>query len=344
MSGESSSKSTEIDFTIDPNDTEPKPKVAAKRGRPTSKKSIAAAAVCGIVYTPMSDKNIVELISNHPQLFKKLPDIIKCFNIIKMWIKFIPTGFEVNFLDHYRKSYNKLFIPGLSMVKYYYAPDANSAWVNKQSGLNGVYLACLHTDLSDILSSISDSFKELKIFVRRDDKKWYIAITDNIGCIESNEVPIPPTMTYAPSDGIPEYIAEKFDYSMCENYDISFELPAEKFKNIVSRANESNLTFSKKPDGDIITIECSPKGGVPFWCLFNEPDKISFKQKNKNNDYVVSKINSAHIKIASNTSIQFMKIVKISISAKKPISFRWYALDAENRETCVLHSYVELTD
>ena len=49
------------------------------RGRPTSKKAIAAQAIKGIVEKPNSQSNIVELISNQPQIFKKLPEILKAF-------------------------------------------------------------------------------------------------------------------------------------------------------------------------------------------------------------------------------------------------------------------------
>jgi hypothetical protein len=76
--------------------------------------------------------------------------------------------------------------------------------------------------------------------------------------------------------------------------------------------------------------------------VFNDPVKINLVQNVPDEEYVVISVNSDHMKIAANTSIQFMKTVRIGMSAGKPLSIKWFSLDIDNRETCVLHSYVDI--
>jgi len=315
------------------------------RGRPTSKKSIASAMVKGIMTQPIGKDTCCELVSNQPQTFKKLPDILKSFNQLKCWIKLLPDKMEINFRDHLRKSYNKLYMPGNAMVSYYLDPDAPIAWISHTEDKqrpDAMYLCCARENLLEICKDVGDDFQDFRIIVKKSEKKWYISIADKHGCTEINEVPRPLNMGYSPPAGSPESETEAFNFNSDKDYSLFFDISADKLKNIVTRANGANITFSKMPNSKNIKIESAPPNGVSFWNVFDNPTKINLVQKVPDESYLVSSINSDHIKIAANTSIQFMKTVRIGMDTNKPMSFKWFALDNDNRETCVLHTYVDI--
>lgn len=162
------------------------------RGRPTSKKSIASAAVKGVVTTCFDQANLVEIVSNQPSIFKKMPEILKTFNVLRLWIKIHSGGMEISFMDHLRHSRNKLLLPANSMVSHYLSADAAVAWLSSVPDgelPKSIYLCCSREHLMEICKDIGDLFKELRIIVRRDPKKWYISIQTDTGSTEINEVP-----------------------------------------------------------------------------------------------------------------------------------------------------------
>lgn len=319
-----------------------------KRGRPSSKKPAQINNIRGCITKPTDDNNLVEAFCSHINVFKKLPEILKAFNMTRVWIKFKPEGIEITCRDHQRKTYNKLVIPGAAMNCYYYAKDASTAWKNPdlvvEEGAaenDTLYICCIREHLAEIVKYVSESFSEMRILVRRVEKKWYIAIKSNNGCTDINEIPRALSLSYSPAPGMPEYESEIYDYSINKDYPLFFELSQDAFKTLIARAKESNITFSKRGTANL-TIESSPKDSPPFWSVYNDPAKINLTSNLKDDQHLAVVVNSSYIKIAGNSSIGFMDKVRIGLCEGKPISLRWSAYDNEEREICYLHTYVEI--
>lgn len=316
-----------------------------RRGRPSAK-TTKANNIRGIIDTPTDKNNIIELCSSYLQIFKKIPDILKTFNMTRVWLKFRPTGMEITCREHQQKTNNKFFIHGDAMNYYYFAKDAATAWKNNNSdeeleilNSNALYICCTTSHLIDIFKYINDSFTELRIIVRRVEKKWYFSFTSSNGCVDVNEVPRALSLSYAPIAGMPEYESEIYDYSVDQNYPLSFDLTQDTFKIIIMKAKEGNITISKRINTHL-TFEILPKDGVPSWSIFNDPDKINLISSIKPDQLVSVVINTEFLKIANNTCISFMDKVRISLAEGKPVSFRWYVRNVNDKEICYLHTYL----
>jgi hypothetical protein len=344
QSGESSNDPKKIEQSGESSGVHAKPIEPAKktRGRPSSKKNIASTQVKGIVSTPISENNIVEMISNHLQIFKKLPDILKTFNVHRIWFKLTIQGINIYFMDHLRNIYNKLCIPSNSMVAYYFSVDTQNVWVKSEEDQpkpTCIYLASNRDNLSDVLKGISDNFKEIRFIILRNDKKWFISITTDTGSVEVNDIPRIDSLPYCPPKDTPEYEAEVFNYDSDKEYELSFEMDSSEIKKLILRADD-NINISKNKMNQII-IGCRPKDGVAFWVNY-DAEKHKMKTTLASDEVLSVSINAANLKFAANSSVAFMNKVKISLSANKPMSIKWYSLDILDREICYLHSYIKI--
>lgn len=317
-----------------------------RRGRPATAK-VKPPDVMGRVATPQDASSLVEVDSDKPQMYKKVPEIIGSFQY-EMWMVFTPAGISVMFRDHELVSWNQLHLPCGAMNRFFIAPDAATALVRPHdpprpaSPPDALWMACSQLHLYDIFKYNTDKVTRVQIAVRRDGR-WFFKTFSGSGKSVTSEMPRPPTMSYAPTPGTPAYDAAMYDFNAAAAYMYSFEIPYDELKTLVNRAGDAHISFTRHGLHPLI-IKATPKDRPRFWEEYRDAAAFKVVSNMTDKDELAVQVNPKNLRSASNNNIAFMGSVRISLANNRPISICWTAYDAADRVTCSLHSYIVLSE
>lgn len=226
--------------------------VKRKPGRPRKKMLKAPAQKQGIVNTPLSDKNTVELLYDKPSNFNKICKYWKSLNTQKIKFAFTPTG-----LILYTQSYKETSKVGIK---------CDGALMSRYYCREPLTLGVAFSNIEYILSKLDKSYESICFTVKEKTKAktLYIILQNEVNMPEYFEIDIfidPEIQQPLPVDLFRE-----------QQYMLEFNLPGKYFKKMISDTKQfdkqwtiekygggGNLMFSYKSSNGQVKATIVPK-------------------------------------------------------------------------------------
>ncbi len=297
-----------------------------KPGRPKKKVPAVPIEVHGIVEAPVNPEDIMELVYCNPNLFKKLLQLFKQFNVSEVEMLFDKAGLRMFCTDHLQKSNIYTTIDGKCMNLYYCKAPTR--------------ICITRADLERILGILGKTHFKITFRLRDDARSVLCIIIKDIEYNSDETFDI--DITCKVDDGLKD-AAKGTGLDDDTNYPLKFKFAAKHFKNRINNIKKLSATaiIQKVGDGPL-QFTCDKVQKINFAGIYNDPDKIELKSMLGADDIFSISVNINYIKPFSNSNIG--DDVYIAVDHVGKISFMTYLDKKDIGYACCVKIFTEIVD
>ncbi len=283
-----------------------------KPGRPRKSACTSNIPIVGIVDTPISTTNMIEITYNNPIYLKKIISLYKSYTCTNMYIKIDHTSITIFAIDHQSK------------VHIYTDIDAHC--INTYYCKTPVIFTALRSDLDIVFNVINKTTNEISFVFEESKRSQLIILIRNkeYNITEKFEVPVQEIR----GDSIPTR-------PNCSDYPISFKISSKSLKDRLGNVNKTDVKtiFIQKCGKEPLQIVCDTNR-ITWAGVYNDPAKIEFKSKLQENDIFAVCVNVDSLYDFSNNILG--NDVIITADKHKKLSFLTY-LDECKENVYAIH-------
>lgn len=300
--------------------TTPAAPVKKGPGRPKKAAPVAPISVHGIVTSPATPGDVLELVYCQPRMFKKLFALYKAFGVNRLEMAFDADGLKITTQDHTKKSTIYVFIPGRSMNLYYCAAPVRVC-VNREH-------------LDKVFGTLDKTHSSINFILRENWRStMYIVIKENE---YSGEDSYDIDVEYKPEEQRTETEPDNDT-----NYPLRFTLTSKYFKTKINtiRKHSNSLTIQKVGNSPL-QLTSTAKSRINWTGALPDADKIQFKSTLSPDDIFTVSICIDYIKPLSSSNVG--DNIQIAADKSRRMSFTTYLDKVENGHAACIKVFTEI--
>lgn len=239
----------------------------------------------GIVDTPTFNTNIMELVYDGPQVFKKIFNLFKLMDVKEIKISFMLDHVDIITTDHLQKNVNKLTI-NCSKLIHYYCSYPITITLNAKN-------------IEKVIQKLDKTYHTITIISKEISYRNEILIIFRNSEIDMDEYH---TINLIETEQSELITCDKPNYDL---YPIQFQLTSKLFKKIITdMASFSNTFTIEKIKGIALQFSCmTPEKTIKVKHIYKNEGKIKLKSTILEDDIFSVSTKIDYIKALSNSLI-----------------------------------------
>lgn len=265
--------------------TAEKPQLRRRPGRPTilQKKEIIERK--GIVDAPTFNTNIMELVYDGPQVFKKIFNLFKLMDVKEIKMSFMPDHVDIITTDHLQKNVNQLTINCTKLIHYYCAYP--------------ITITLNAKNIEKVIQKLDKTYHTITIISKEVSYRNEILIIFRNSEIDMDEYH---TINLIETEQSEPITCNMNNYEL---YPIQFQLSSKLFKKIITDISSFSNTFTiEKIKGIALQFSCmTPEKTIKVKHIYKNESKIKLKSTIADDDIFSVSTKIDYIKALSNSLI-----------------------------------------
>jgi hypothetical protein len=266
-----------------------------KPGRPKKVVEPSLVKTNGIVNSPNSKENMLELVYHNPLIFKKLSSAFKSFNILNVIMHFTKEGISIKTRDHKHVSVIHIFIDGSKATHYYCKEEF-------QIGLK-------RPNLDQIFKIIDTHYTRIAFISKTTTYRSSFYIQFFNGDMQNEEI-FETEIYDLKEDDIPAHNNE--------NYPLKFTLSSKFFKKKINdNVNSSQKIEIQKNGNDPIRFTHQLEEQLKFTSIMTNEHLLDIDSKISDDEFIIVSVRMDFIKPIAKCLLG--NKVRLELHEKNPI-------------------------